>query len=89
MEKAKDRTELTNQVIKIIFDSLNLKHIDPKTVVEDTSITKGGLDLDSVDILEIIVQLESKFSIKLADSQSYHNHFKNIGTLVDFVSSQP
>ena len=88
MEKAQDRITLTNQVIDTIFHALNLKHIDKNTVTEATSITAGGLNLDSVDILEIIVQLEHKFGIKMSDSEAYAQHFQNIGTVVDFVKSK-
>lgn len=88
MEKEQGRTELTNQVIDIIFHSLNLRHFDRATVTEATAITKDGLNLDSVDILEIIVQLENKFGIKMNDSEAYAQHFKNIGTIVDFVRSK-
>jgi len=88
MDKAQGRTELTNQVIEIIFQALNLRHIDKNTVTELTPITKGGLNLDSVDILEIIVQFESQFGIKMNDSEAYAEHFKNIGTVVDFVKTK-
>lgn len=88
MKKAQDRNELTNQVIDIIFQSLNLKHIDRATVIESTPITQNGLNLDSVDILEIIVQLEHHFGIKMNESESYADHFRNIGTVVNFVDSK-
>ncbi|MFZ3231630.1 MAG: phosphopantetheine-binding protein [Pseudobdellovibrio sp.] len=88
MEKEQERTALTNQVIEIIFQSLNLKHLDKSTVSEITPITATGLNLDSVDILEIIVQLEHTFGIKMSESESYATHFVNIGTVVDFIKSK-
>lgn len=88
MKKAQDRNELTNQVIDVIFQALNLKHVDRSTVVESTPITQNGLNLDSVDILEIIVQLEHHFGIKMNENESYVDHFKNIGTIVSFVDSK-
>lgn len=88
MEKEQERTALTDQVIDIIFQALNLNHIDKSTVTEKTGITSDGLNLDSVDILEIIVQLEHHFGIKMDESESYATHFKNIGTIVDFIKSK-
>lgn len=88
MEKEQERTVLTNQVIDIIFQALNLNHIEKSTVTEATGITSDGLNLDSVDILEIIVQLEHHFGIKMDESESYATHFKNIGTIVDFIKSK-
>ena len=88
MEKEQDRIHLTTQVIDIIFQALNLKHIDKSTVSDQTPITAGGLNLDSVDILEIIVQLEHHFGLKMSETESYAQHFRNIGTVVDFVNSK-
>lgn len=80
--------DIENKIIDTIFSSLNLKHINREEVNESTPITNGGLNLDSVDILEIIVQFEHKFGIKLSESESYAEHFKNIGTVTDFIVSK-
>ena len=88
MEKEQARKELTAQVIDLIFNSLNLKHIDRKTVNESTSLTKGGLNLDSIDILELIVNFEHSLGIKLNESESYSRYFKDVGSIVDFIGSQ-
>jgi acyl carrier protein len=48
----------------------------------------GGLNLDSVDILELIVNFEKKYGIKLNDSEGYAEHFKNIGSVVEFVKQK-
>lgn len=80
--------ELTSQVIDIIFSSLNLNHIDRSKVTENTSITKDGLNLDSIDILELVVQFENQFKFKFQENESYADHFKNIGTLVQFINSR-
>lgn len=81
-------SNLTEQVIDLIFRSLQLPHIDKSTVNSNTPITKDGLNLDSVDILEIVVQLEHHFNFKVAESEAYNEHFKNIGTLTMFVESK-
>jgi acyl carrier protein len=79
--------KLTSQVIDIIFSALNLRHIDRTTVVSETSITKDGLNLDSIDILELVVQLENNFKFKFKENESYNEHFKNIGSLVQFINT--
>lgn len=80
-----NQTSLTETVIDVIFTSLNLKHIDRKNVTLETPLMGGGLNLDSVDILELIVNFEKKFDIKLNDSEAYAEYFKNIGSVVEFV----
>ena len=88
MEKEQARKTITIKVIDIIFESLNLKHIDRNTVNESTPLGAGGLSLDSIDILELIVNFEHSFGIKLNESESYAQYFKNIGSIVEFVESQ-
>lgn len=80
--------ELTDSVINIIFSALNLKHIDRNTVNSETPLMQGGLNLDSVDILELIVNFEKKYGIKLNESEAYSNHFRNIGSVVEFINKE-
>lgn len=88
MQTEQSRNTLTDKVIDIIFSALNLRHIDRKTVNEGTPLTQGGLNLDSVDILELIVNFETSFGIKLNESENYAQHFRNIGGIVDFIESK-
>lgn len=88
MEKEQARKAITTKVIDIIFSSLNLKHVDRGTVDENTVLGNGGLNLDSIDILELIVNFEHSFGIQLKESESYAQHFKNIGSIAEFVQSQ-
>lgn len=88
MEKEQARNILTAKVIDIIFSVLNLRHIDRLTVNESTPLTKGGLNLDSIDILELIVNFEQTFGIKLNESEAYAQHFQNIGSVIDFIEQK-
>ncbi|QLY24422.1 acyl carrier protein [Bdellovibrio sp. KM01] len=88
MEKEQVRNDLTSKVIDIIFTTLNLKHIDKSSVTATTAITQGGLNLDSIDILELIVNFETSFGIKLNESESYAQHFRNIGSIVEFIETK-
>jgi acyl carrier protein len=88
MEKEQARNILTTKVIEIIFTALNLRHIDRSQVNESTELVKGGLNLDSIDILELIVNLEQNFGIKLNETEAYAQHFRNIGSIVDFIISK-
>lgn len=80
--------QLLEQVVETIFSSLNLPHIDRSQVSASTAFMKEGLNLDSIDILELVVQLENKFGFKFQENESYVQHFKNIGTLTQFVDSK-
>lgn len=55
--------------------------IDASTITEDTSFEE--LDVDSLDTVEIIMEIEDEFDIKI----EYENVGKTIGSLVKYVES--
>ena len=88
MDKAQARNATVTKIIDIIFTALNLRHVDRNTVTEQTPLTQGGLNLDSIDILELIINFEHSFGIKLNESEAYAQHFKDVGSIATFVESQ-
>lgn len=74
-----------NEVKNLIITSVNLHHLDPQTITADTSLREGGLELDSVDILEVVVAVEQTFGVKINDAEVGKQHFRTIGTIADFV----
>jgi acyl carrier protein len=82
-----NENQLVNQVIDLVVESVNLHHMDRKTISADTALMTGGLELDSVDILEVVVAVEHKFGVKVADAESGKNNFKTIGTIVNFIET--
>lgn len=77
-----------NEVVSVIRDSVNLHHLGLDKFSPETSLREGGLDLDSVDILEVIVAIEHKFGVKVADAEAGKKSFRTIGTIVDFVNQK-
>lgn len=88
MEKEQARNALYTEVVDMIFSALNLKHLEKSSVTEQTALVGEGLGLDSIDILELVVNFEKRYGIKLDDTESYATHFKNVGSVVDFISTK-
>lgn len=82
-----NENQLVGQVIDVIVDAVNLHHLDRSAINKDTSLTQGGLDLDSVDILEVVVAIEQKFGVKVANAESGKENFQTIGTIAHFIQS--
>ena len=80
---------LTQEIIDLILSALNLHHIDKSTLSRDTELVQGGLELDSVDILELIVSIEQRYKLKIRNEEVGKQAFRSIGTLVDFIQKQP
>lgn len=79
--------QVVTNVIETIFDSVNLRFVDKTTVNETTVLGQGGLGLDSVDILEVVVAIEHRFGVKLQDKKSGVEAFQSVGTIAKFVES--
>ena len=74
--------ELKEQIIK----ALNLEEMTPEDIETDAPLFGEGLGLDSIDALELIVLLEKKYGIKLANPAEGKAIFTSVATIADFVS---
>lgn len=74
-----------NDVIDLVIQSVNLHHVDRRTLHEQTSLGQGGLELDSVDVLEIIVAVENKFGLKVKTAEEGRKYFRTLGTIAELV----
>jgi len=77
-----DKIEIKKFLITILKDNdISLNEIDDNTVI----VGENGLFFDSIDVLELIVELENKFKIKVKDNDIIKNYFKTFGTFYQFV----
>ena len=74
--------ELKEEIIKV----LNLEEMTPEDIDENEALFGDGLGLDSIDALELIVLMEQKYGIKLANPAEGKKIFTSIATIADFVS---
>ena len=80
-----NRETVVKEVIDLIIDSVNLKHVDRSKISSETPLMESELHLDSLDVLEIIVALEKKYNVKINNAEEGKKIFRNIGTIADFV----
>ncbi|MBQ9163504.1 MAG: acyl carrier protein [Bacteroidaceae bacterium] len=74
--------ELKQQLIEV----LNLEEMTPEDIDAEAPLFGDGLGLDSIDALEIIVLLEKKYGIKLADPSQGKAIFSSVASIADYVS---
>lgn len=74
-----------NDVISTIVHAVNLHHKPPGSIQAETSLRNGGLELDSIDILEIVVAIEQKFEVKMDDAEVAKQYFKTVGGIAEYV----
>lgn len=75
-----------NEVKKFIADVIKDDDIAPEDINDDTVlIGENGLFFDSVDVLELIVELENRYGIKIQDNDIIREKFKTFLTLYQFI----
>ena len=79
--------ELIDQFKKHIIESLNLEDMTAEDIDADAPLFGGGLGLDSIDALELIVLMEKQYGIRLATPAEGKEIFKSVRTMADYVSS--
>ena len=78
--------ELTKELKEEIIEALNLEEMPPEDIDENDALFGDGLGLDSIDALELIVLLDKKYGIKLANPAEGKAILKSIATIADYVS---
>lgn len=78
--------ELTKELKEEIIEVLNLEDMTVEDIDENDALFGEGLGLDSIDALELIVMLEKKYGIKLANPAAGKEIFKSVATIADYVS---
>lgn len=81
--------DLHRDIKQLIIDALGLEDIDVQDIDDQQPLFGEGLDLDSVDALELGLALQKRFGIKIdADAKDTRSHFTNIATLAAFVTAR-
>ena len=80
--------DLKRKLKELLIERLKFEDMTPDDIGDDDPLFAGGLGLDSIDALEIVVMLESEFGIKVKNETSARDSFKSISTLADFVTAR-
>lgn len=78
--------DLKKELKEEIIAALNLEEMTPDDIADDDALFGDGLGLDSIDALELIVLLEKKYGIKLANPAAGKEIFKSVTTIADYVA---
>ena len=78
-------TDLKRKLKELLIERLKFEDMTPDDIPDDEPLFAGGLGLDSIDALEIVVMLESEFGIKVKNEASARESFKSIAALAEFV----
>ncbi|MFO1487265.1 MAG: phosphopantetheine-binding protein [Verrucomicrobiota bacterium] len=79
----------TSELKSKIIESLNLQDITPDQINDDAPLFgPGGLELDSIDALELVVMLEKNYGIVIKDMEEGRPAFRSTRALAEFIEQK-
>lgn len=76
---------LNERLKQIIVETLRLEDITPAQIKDDDPLIGSGLSLDSIDALELVVQIEKEFGIKISSIEQSKQALASVSSLAEFV----
>ncbi len=80
--------DLKRKLKELLIERLKFEDMTPDDIGDDEPLFAGGLGLDSIDALEIVVMLESEFGIKVRNESVAREHFRSIASLANLVEEK-
>lgn len=74
-------SEIADRVKAIIVEKLN---VEPEQVTETATFT-GDLGADSLDTVELLMEFEKQFGIKIPESEA--DKIQNVGAAIEFIEA--
>src|SRR5438477_9743018 len=80
--------DLRRKLKELLIKRLKFEDMTADDIGDDEPLFAGGLGLDSIDALEIVVMLESEFGIKVKNEAAARENFRSVATLANFVEQK-
>jgi len=77
--------QLINTLKKEIIEVLNLEEMEIEDIETDAPLFVEGLELDSIDALELIVLLEKNYRLKIETAEEGKKILYSVRTMAEFI----
>ncbi len=79
---------IRQELKSLIVSSLRLTETKPEDLADDQSLIGGDLGVDSIDILQLVVDIEKKFGIQLVGGKFDGSAWESIRTLAAAIEAR-
>lgn len=76
---------LNTQLKSLMIETLRLEDVTPADINDDDPLIGGGLNLDSIDALELVVRLEKEFGLKISSSEESRTALASVNALAAYL----
>jgi len=73
---------------QLIVETLRLEEVTATDIPDDEPLIGGGLSLDSIDALELVVRLEKDFGVKIGSSEEARRALSTVATLAAYIRTR-
>jgi acyl carrier protein len=77
---------LNAEIKQAIVRSLRLP-MGPDAIGDDMPLFGEGLGLDSIDVLELVLEIERTFGVSITDEQTGARVLRSVSTIADFITA--
>jgi acyl carrier protein len=76
------------QLKPIILSSLRITDLTPADLRDDQPLLGGELEIDSIDVLQLVLEVERHFGIKLVQANFDQKNLESINALAAVIESK-
>jgi len=77
--------KLINELKIKIVEVLNLVDVRPEDINEDAQLVGGELEIDSIDVLEMVIMIEKDYGVRIDSRELGVKVFATLGTLAEYI----
>ena len=77
--------KLINELKVKIVEVLNLMDVRPEDIDEDAQLVGGELEIDSIDVLEMVIMIEKDYGVRIDSRELGVKVFATLGTLAEYI----
>ena len=77
--------KLQNELKVKIVGLLNLIDVKPEDIKEDEQLVGGSLDIDSIDVLEMVIMVEKDYGVKIDNKELGAKAFASLRSLAEYI----
>jgi acyl carrier protein len=80
-------TSLKTEIKELIIQTLNINNIRPEQVPDSVPLfsKENILNLDSIDGIELVMAIQDKYQVRIADQNVARNVLESIDSIAEFV----